>query len=144
MNESELQHNPSLNDGYSVHDLNKNPAMPQFSSNSFDAVICSVSVDYLVRPLEVFQEIGRILKPNGYFITAFSNRCFPTKVIRVWLTMNEQKRVEWVANYFFINNQQFDSKTVKAYSIFDDRFLPSTDDDFVDPMYIVLGQKRST
>jgi len=143
MNESELKHNPSLNNGYTVQDLNRNPRLTQFSSNTFDSVLCSVSVDYLTRPLEVFSEIGRILKPNGQFITSFSNRCFPTKVIGRWLRMNEKQRVEWVANYFLLTDTYFDPKTVKAYSVFDDNFLPSIDGEFRDPMYIVLGRKKS-
>ena len=143
MNESELKENPSLTDGYTVQDLNKNPSLSQFPAETFDSVLCSVSVDYLVRPLDVFNEIGRILKPNGLFITSFSNRCFPTKVIRVWLTMSEQQRVQWVANYFLLSNKDFDATTVKAYSFFDDHFLPSSEDAFRDPMYIVLAHKRA-
>lgn len=143
MNEAELQHNPSLNNGYTVQDLNKNPSLSQFPPNTFDSVICSVSIDYLVRPTEVFNEIGRVLKPNGQFITSFSNRCFPTKVIGKWLKMSEQQRVEWVAGYFLLSNTHFDPKTVQAYSLFDDHFLPYREGDFIDPMYIVLGQKRA-
>jgi SAM-dependent methyltransferase len=143
MNESELQHNPSLNNGYTVQDLNKNPFLTQFPSNMFDSVLCSVSVDYLIHQLEVFNEIGRILRPNGQFITSFSNRCFPTKVIGRWLKMNEQQRVEWVANYFLLMDTYFDPKTVKAYSFFDNNFLPARDGEFRDPMYIVLAQKKA-
>lgn len=142
MNESELKRNPSLNNGFTVQDLNKNPSLTQFPSDTFDSVLCTVSIDYLTRPLEVFNEIGRILKPNGQFITSFSNRCFPTKVIKKWLKMNEQQRVEWVANYFLLTDKYLDPKTVKAYSLFDDNMLPSVDGEFRDPMYIVLGQKK--
>jgi SAM-dependent methyltransferase len=142
MNESELKHNPSLNNGYTVQDLNKNPSLTQFPSNTYDSVICTVSVDYLTRPLELFNEIGRILKPNGQFITSFSNRCFSTKVIGRWLKMNEQQRVQWVANYFVLTDTYFDPKTVKAYSFFDDNLLSRRDSQFEDPMYIVLGQKK--
>ncbi|CAF1309157.1 unnamed protein product [Rotaria sordida] len=143
MNESELKYNPSLNNGYTVQNLNTNPSLTQFSSNSFDSVLCSVSVDYLIYPLEVFNEIGRILKPSGQFITSFSNRYFPTKVIGRWIKMNEQQRVEWIANYFLSTNIYFDPKTVKAYSFFDNIFLPARDGEFRDPMYIVLGQKKT-
>ncbi|CAF0948785.1 unnamed protein product [Adineta ricciae] len=142
MNELELRENQSLNEGYTVQDLNSNPSLSKFSSNTFDAVICSVSIDYLIHPIEIFHEIGRILKPNGLFITSFSNRCFPTKVIRRWLSMNEPQRVEWVANYFLQTNIHFDPKTIKAYSFFDGEFLPTTDKEFIDPMYIVLGNKN--
>ena len=38
-----------------------------------------MSVDYLTRPLEVFAEMRRVLKPGGLAVMSFSNRCFPTK-----------------------------------------------------------------
>lgn len=41
--------------------------------------LLAVSVDYLTRPLEVFQEMHRCLKPGGLAVMSFSNRCFPTK-----------------------------------------------------------------
>ena len=31
-----------------------------FESNSFDAVICTVSVEYLIDPLAVFEEVSRV------------------------------------------------------------------------------------
>jgi SAM-dependent methyltransferase len=61
--------------------LNDDPALP-FPDASFDAVTCCVSVDYLVRPVEVFAEASRVLRPDGPFVVTFSNRCFPTKAIR--------------------------------------------------------------
>ena len=39
-----------------VHDLNLDPSLP-FPDASFDAVTCCVSVDYLIRPLEVFPRV---------------------------------------------------------------------------------------
>lgn len=33
----------------------------------------------LSKPIEVFQEMHRVLKPGGKAIMSFSNRCFPTK-----------------------------------------------------------------
>ena len=38
-----------------------------------------MSVDYLSKPVEVFREMHRVLKPGGKAIMSFSNRCFPTK-----------------------------------------------------------------
>ena len=54
------------------------PRLP-YEDNSFDVVTNAVSVDYLTRPLEVFREMHRVLKPGGQAIMSFSNRCFPTK-----------------------------------------------------------------
>jgi SAM-dependent methyltransferase len=143
MNEAELKRNASLNTGYTVHDLNRDPTLSQHSANTFDAVICSASIDYLIHPLQVFEEIGRILKPTGQFITSFSNRCFPSKVIGRWLKMNEQQRVEWVANYFFMSRTHFDSHTIAAHSLLDDKYLLRIDDHCTDPMYVVLAKKKA-
>lgn len=62
MNEYELSQNPVL-DSYVVKDLNKDPSFP-FEDASFDKVTCVVSVDYLNKPLQVFKEIGRVLRPG--------------------------------------------------------------------------------
>ena len=82
-----------------LHDLNAEPRLP-FGSEEFDAVVCCVSVDYLVRPIEVFADVARVLAPDGLFVCAFSNRLFPTKAIRGWLYAAEHERPQIVAGYF--------------------------------------------
>lgn len=72
MNEYELSENPQLT-SFVVKDLNKEPVFP-FEDASFDKVTCVVSVDYLNKPLEVFKEIGRVLRPGGKCIISMSNR----------------------------------------------------------------------
>ncbi len=98
MNERELAANP-MADVRLVHDLNTSPFIP-FEECSFGAAVCCVSVDYLTRPFEVFAEVARILRPGAQFVCTFSNRCFPTKVIRGWLSIDDDGRCELVANYF--------------------------------------------
>nr|DAD44451.1 TPA_asm: hypothetical protein HUJ06_002681 [Nelumbo nucifera] len=63
MNEEELNRNPVLTE-YFVQDLNVNPKLP-FEDKSFDVITNVVSVDYLTRPIDVFKEMCRILKPGG-------------------------------------------------------------------------------
>ena len=58
MNASELAANKHLT-SYHVKDLNTAPSFPEILDQSIDVVICNVSVDYLVRPVEVFGEIHR-------------------------------------------------------------------------------------
>jgi SAM-dependent methyltransferase len=82
-----------------VHDLNADPRLP-FPDGAFDAVVCCVSVDYLVRPIEVFTEVARVLKRGGLFANTFSNRCFPEKAIRGWLLTTDEQHCEIVAAYF--------------------------------------------
>jgi SAM-dependent methyltransferase len=82
-----------------VHDLNAQPVLP-FTEASFDAVVCCVSVDYLVRPIEVFRDVARVLRTNGVFVCTFSNRCFPTKAIRGWLAASDEQHCAIVGEYF--------------------------------------------
>lgn len=98
MNAAEMADNPQLN-AYHVHDLNQDPNLP-FEACSFDAVLCAVSVQYLTQPLSVFEEVYRVLKAGAPFIVTFSNRCFPTKAVNIWLSSGDDGHVELVRNYF--------------------------------------------
>ncbi|MEP1124714.1 MAG: methyltransferase domain-containing protein [Ilumatobacter sp.] len=98
MNAAELAAN-EMADEWSVGDLNSDPTLA-FDDASFDAVTCAVSVDYLSQPLEVFTEVARVLRPGGLFVCTFSNRCFPTKAIRGWLSTDDRGRCGIVATYF--------------------------------------------
>ncbi len=98
MNESELAANPMAT-ARVVHDLNADPRLP-FGDAVFDAVTCCVSVDYLVRPVELFVDAARVLRPGGLFVVTFSNRCFPTKAIKGWLANDDMGRLAIVRAYF--------------------------------------------
>ena len=82
-----------------VHDLNVDPVMP-FPNDRFDAATCCVSIDYLVRPIAVLRDAARVVRPGGVVVCTFSNRCFPTKVVRGWLALDDESRVAVVAEYF--------------------------------------------
>ncbi len=97
LNAAELAANPQA-DVRIVQDLNAEPALP-LPAASLDAVLNCVSVDYLVRPVEVLSEVARVLRPGGLSVCTFSNRCFPTKAVRGWLTVAEQDRPLVVAEY---------------------------------------------
>jgi ubiquinone/menaquinone biosynthesis C-methylase UbiE len=71
-----------------------------FAAASFDAVVCCVSVDYLVQPVAVFRDVARVLRAGGLFVCTFSNRCFPTKAIRGWLASSDEEHCVIVAEYF--------------------------------------------
>lgn len=98
MNALELDANPAAAHRV-VHDLNAEPRLP-FPDHRFDAVVCCASVDYLVRPVEVFAEVRRVLVAGGAFVCTFSNRCFPTKAIRGWLLTTDEQHLTIVAEYF--------------------------------------------
>lgn len=140
LNREEMLQNPHLTD-HVIHDLNRIPLLP-FVNGEFDAVICTVSVEYLIHPFKVFREIARILKPNGYFIVTFSNRWFPPKVIKIWTELHDFERMGIVLEYFLQTGLY---KNLKTYSM---RGLPRNIDDkyylkipYSDPVYAVWGQK---
>lgn len=97
MNREELAGNPRLDDRR-VQDLNVDPRLP-FPDAVFDAVLITVSVQYLTRPVAVCREIARVLRPEGTVIVSFSNRMFPTKAVRVWQETPEPARPSLVAHY---------------------------------------------
>ncbi|MGA7935900.1 MAG: class I SAM-dependent methyltransferase [Kovacikia sp.] len=98
LNAEELARNPRLNH-YFVQNLNQNPKLP-LADQSFDAVLNTVSVQYIQYPEAIFGEIYRILKPGGIAIVSFSNRMFYQKAIQVWREGTESSRVELVKQYF--------------------------------------------
>jgi SAM-dependent methyltransferase len=98
MNEDELRANPAATERI-VHDLNADPRIP-LPDESVDDAVCCASVDYLIRPVEVFRDVARVLRPGGRFVCTFSNRVFPTKAIRGWLQATDEQRRAIVVEYF--------------------------------------------
>ena len=97
MNETELAANPQATERV-VRDLNVDPTLP-FPDASFDAVLCCVSVDYLVHPVEVLREAARVLRPGAPVVLTFSNRCFPSKAVAGWLYADDEGRCAIAATY---------------------------------------------
>ncbi|CAJ1951615.1 unnamed protein product [Sphenostylis stenocarpa] len=132
MNEEELKRNPVLTE-YVVQDLNVNPKLP-FEDNSFDIITNVVSVDYLTKPLDVFKEMGRVLKPGRLAIMSFSNRCFWTKAISIWTSTGDADHVMIVGSYFHYAGGFEPPQAVDI----------SPNPGRSDPMYIVYSRKLST
>ncbi|MBW4488444.1 MAG: class I SAM-dependent methyltransferase [Trichocoleus desertorum ATA4-8-CV12] len=98
LNAEELARNPRLHHSF-TQDLNQEPKLP-LPDQSFDAVLNTVSVQYLQYPEAIFSEIHRVLKPGGIAIVSFSNRMFYQKAIQAWRDSSEEYRVELVKRYF--------------------------------------------
>src|SRR5260370_17264513 len=79
MNEHELAANPRLH-AYNVKDLNRERVL-EFEDGTFDAATICVSIQYLVHPVEVIRELGRVVCSGGPLVITFSNRGFPTKAL---------------------------------------------------------------
>ncbi|KAF3590317.1 hypothetical protein DY000_02027561 [Brassica cretica] len=129
MNEEELKRNPVLTE-YIVQDLNINPKLP-FEDNSFQVITNVVSVDYLTKPLVVFKEMNRILKPGGLALMSFSNRCFFTKAISIWTSTGDADHALIVGSYFHYAGGYEPPQAVDI----------SPNPGRSDPMYVVYSRK---
>jgi SAM-dependent methyltransferase len=131
----ELQRNPQLTKFF-VKDLKTTPNLSEIPSESTDIVICNVSVDYLTKPVQAFKEMNRVLKVGGTAYMAFSNRCFPTKVIRRWMGMSDEERRRWVGGYFWASSRWVDVEEVVLREGKGDVW-----GGFKDPLFVVRGRK---
>ena len=138
MNHEELKKNPRLN-SYFVQNLNRNPQIP-LQDEDFDAVLITVSVQYLQYPEAVLAEIHRLLKPEGIVIISFSNRMFYQKAIAVWRDGTEASRVALVKRYLKAI-PGFSEPEVVARQPSVPNFLAMLGLVGADPFYAVVAQK---
>ena len=127
MNEVELISNPRLSD-HVVHDLNRDPELP-FASESFDAILNAVSIQYLTRPEQVFASAARVLRPGGFHAVALSHRCFPTKAVRAWHVLAPRQRLEVVKQYFRLGGGYTEPEVLDRSPM------------GADPLWIVMAQR---
>ena len=141
MNAQELDANRAAT-AQVVQDLNQLKTLP-FVDASLDAVVCTASVEYLIQPRDIFSEVMRVLRPGGVFVSTFSNRWFPTKVIELWSELHEFERVGMVTQWL----QQAGFGSLHTLS---SRGWPRPEDDphygetaLSDPVYAVWSLKTS-
>jgi len=126
MNASELSANPRLDD-HCVQNLNDDPVLP-YPDGSFDRVCVAVSIQYLIRPMEVMRSVHDVLGEDGGVCIAMSHRLFPTKAIAAFHHFTPTERVQLVSTYLSSAGfRQID---------FEDR-SPSG----ADPLWLVVGWK---
>jgi SAM-dependent methyltransferase len=129
MNMQELEANPRLTE-HVVHDLNVTPQLP-YADHAFDFVFIAVSIQYLVRPIEVFGEIGRVLRPGGQLVVATSHRCFPTKAIRGFQEGAPADRIRLISEY------------MTRASAYDEPVFLDRSPQQADPLWLVTGRSQS-
>lgn len=134
MNAAEMQANPQLQRSL-VHDLNRFPQLP-FTTGYFDAVINTVSIQYLTQPIAVYREVARVLRPGGVSIVIFSDRMFPTKVVRIWRETDDEEHISLV--------QDFHRMTTNFGNIRAERYAGGTSNWFrsnQDPLYVIIATR---
>jgi SAM-dependent methyltransferase len=131
LNREEMEDNPAL-DEIVIHNVNREPCLP-FADSSFDAVLITVSVQYLTRPIEVFADVGRVLRAGKPFIVSFSNRMFPTKAVALWQASGSSGRVAVVTRYL---EESGAFEKIEVVDRSERAGLPS------DPIWTVIGYRR--
>ena len=126
MNAEELAANPRLARWF-VQDLNRDPILP-LERATLDAVTICVSVQYLERPVEVLSEIARVLRTGGAVHIAFSNRCFPTKAVRIWRMLDPASHARLISLYL----ERAGLREIAVH--------PLLDGSVSDPMTVVTGR----
>jgi SAM-dependent methyltransferase len=128
MNEVELRENPRLAE-YVVQNLNRSPELP-FREAEFDGVGICVSIDYLMNPIAVLREVGRILKVGAPIVITFSNRCFPTIAVAIWHQLDDKGHMRLVEHYL---KEAGNFRNIRGLDRSPRRHLS-------DPLYAVVGE----
>ena len=131
LNGVEMAQNPRL-DHVVVHDINGEPRLP-FGGGSFDAVVVTVSIQYIVRPIEVFTHVNRVLKEGASFHVVYSNRMFPTKAVAIWKALDDARRAKLIGSYFH-NSGGWEATQVQD--------IGRRQAYFADPVYVVTARKK--
>lgn len=131
LNETELRENDQLTE-FAVTDLNADPALP-YGDAEFDGAVVTVSVQYMTKPVEIFREVARVLKPGAPFIATYSNRMFPTKAVRIWQALDDRDRAALITVYFARSGAFDDARA-------EDRTIDSGT--YNDPLFAVWARKR--
>jgi SAM-dependent methyltransferase len=79
-------------------DLNERPALP-FDDASLAAVVCTASVQYLTRPIELLREVARCLRPGAPLLIVFSNRMYAAKAVLCWRASDDAAHLRLVRGY---------------------------------------------
>ena len=129
MNPEELAANPRLKRWF-TQNLNRDTVLP-LADASVDAAMICVSIQYLQLPVAVLREVARVLRPGGWLIVSFSNRCFWTKAVAVWRGLDDAGHARLVELY--LSHAGFEQIETR-------RLAPYIEDE-QDPMYAVIGRR---
>jgi hypothetical protein len=139
LNEAELAANPRLSERV-VKDLNTRDGLP-WGDACFDLVVCTASIEYLIRPQGVMAEAKRVLRPGGICAISFSDRWFPPKAIKVWGELHPFERQALVLSLF--QEAGFDKLHTESLRGLarpaDDKYIDQRS--FADPLFAVWGSK---
>ena len=128
MNATELTANPRLS-RWLVQNLNREARLP-LADGSVDAAMICVSIQYLQQPVSVLRDVARVLRPGAPLVISFSNRCFWTKAVAIWRSLDDDGHARLVERY--LDHAGFE--TIETHR------LAEWVEDVSDPMIAVVGR----
>ena len=129
MNAVELAANPRLSRWF-IQNLNRGTSLP-LGDTSLDAAMICVSIQYLQRPIGVLREVARLLRPGAPLVISFSNRCFWTKAVAIWRSLDDDGHVHLVERYL----------RDAGFARIETHRLAEWVEDVSDPMFAVVGRR---
>ena len=136
LNKQELEKN-NIFDTYWIQNFNLNQEIP-LDDKSIDYCLMVAAWQYLQYPENLTKEIVRILKRQGKFIIAFSNRAFWHKAPNIWTSSNEEERVKYVRKVLITNGfnepkiiKKFNQPALISFNLFNK-----------DPFYCLIATKE--
>ena len=136
LNKQELEKN-NIFDTYWIQNFNLNQEIP-LDDKSIDYCLMVAAWQYLQYPENLTNEIVRILKKQGKFIIAFSNRAFWHKAPNIWTSSNEEERVKYVRKVLITNGfnepkiiKKFNQPALISFNLFNK-----------DPFYCLIATKE--
>ena len=82
--------------------------------------------------MKVFDDIARVLKPNGKCCVSFSNRMFPTKAILAWRMSSNEDYCNLVKQYIKMTDMYGDVKVERLVE----------ENIHFDPLFAIIGIKN--
>jgi hypothetical protein len=128
MNAVELAANPRISRWF-IQNLNRETKLP-LGDASLDAAMICVSIQYLQQPVAVLRELVRVLRPGGPLVISFSNRCFWTKAVAIWRSLDDEGHSRLVERY--LRGARFER--IETHR------LAEWVEDVSDPMIAVVGR----
>ena len=128
MNAVELAANPRLSRWF-IQNLNRGTSLP-LGDTSLDAAMICVSIQYLQRPIVVLREVARLLRRGAPLVISFSNRCFWTKAVAIWRSLDDDGHVHLVERYL----------RDAGFARIETHRLAEWVEDVSDPMFAVVGR----
>ena len=102
---ADLRDNPRLAERV-VHDVNAEASLP-FADAAFDAVLLTLDVGTLRRPLEVFREVHRVLAPSGTVAMTFLPPALDRRFTRMWAFGDDRDHVVLAESFLSFAGRAF-------------------------------------